>query len=64
MTETETKIKPCTFWRHRWGKWIDVDEGVLRRSSDHQIVGYGIRQKRRCRYCNKVQIRVALSNRV
>ncbi len=42
---------------HKWTKWKDRNKGRLIRQKDDSVVGNIIVQERRCKKCNKVQLR-------
>ena len=45
------------FHLHKWTKWKDISKHEIARRDDNAVVGHSIRQERRCKKCNKVQLR-------
>ncbi len=48
----------CWPFCHKWTKWQDSEKGTLRSQITTYAVGYFIQQERRCKTCNKVQLRI------
>lgn len=54
----QSNEKKCHFWNHEWTRWEDVS-ALEKFSTIHKgMTDSGIRQERRCKNCNKVQLRV------
>lgn len=48
---------------HKWGRWADGESGVLKPKSGALATGRFVFQSRRCVVCNRVQLRLATSER-
>ena len=52
------KAKRCHFWNHDWTPWEDT-HSLEKFSTIHKgLIDSGIQQERRCKNCNKIQLRV------
>ena len=51
----KTTSPKCRFF-HDWGEWEVITEGNLLRSSNDDVIGYTINQKRACNKCKYIQL--------
>ena len=59
------KSPKCNRWwvSHKWGEWVDVgnDYLVANEVKDKPRIGYSITQVRKCNYCLKTEVDVAIA---
>jgi hypothetical protein len=42
---------------HWWTKWEIVEQGPMKRRNTDSVVGYAIRQQKKCKDCNLVELK-------
>ena len=51
-------VKNKCIYSHEWEKWEDKEEGSITNLSTKASTGICITQERRCKRCNKVELRL------